>query len=317
MQYEEIALAFNEIKYICEWTWSQSWRNKYRFFTSTNGTLIHGDIQEWLHKHNRQISCGLSLDGTPEVHNSNRDNSYDKIDISFFLANWPNQPVKMTIAPHGVNNLSESIIHIHKLGFKLAGTNFAEGIDWSKKGYLESLCKELKKLVEFYIGNPSIPVAPLLDIPIENCECKREHIPNKYCAVRSLMAYDVDGKPYPCNFITPMTFSRGQLDKLSISDFYEDDNLIDKYCFGNCYFYPVCPNCYGANLLVNGKLSERDKSKCNLVKLQCYYSAALHAHRIIQEVNSQKQMNTAALDSTIRAIQRIKDICESEFKGIE
>ena len=30
---------------ICEWTWRQQWKNGYHFFTSTNGTLIHGDVQ--------------------------------------------------------------------------------------------------------------------------------------------------------------------------------------------------------------------------------------------------------------------------------
>ena len=33
-------------------------------FVSTNGTLVHGEVQEWLRFHKEIISCGLSADGT-------------------------------------------------------------------------------------------------------------------------------------------------------------------------------------------------------------------------------------------------------------
>ena len=299
---------------ICEWTWSKEWKNKYRFFTSTNGTLIHNELQDWLHKHNKQFSCGLSLDGKPFTHNYNRNNSYEKIDIDFFLTNWPNQPVKMTIDPSSLASLADNVIYIHRLGFTLAGTNFAEGLDWSKNEYIRILSHELNKLVKFYLNNPEIPVAPILNIPIEMCEYERMRIPNKYCAVRSLMAFDVDGQAYPCNFITPMTFTHEQLNKLSMSDFYDDNNLIDDYCYHNCYFYSICPNCYGANFLVNGKISERDKTKCNLIKIQSYYASALHAQKIIQ--NKKSDWDKSVISSRIKAINKIKELCECEFKDI-
>lgn len=162
---------------ICEWTWNHKWKNNYRFFTSTNGTLIHGEIQEWLNKHNKQISCGLSLDGTPMVHNHNRSNSFEKIDISFFITNWPNQPIKMTISNDSIDCLAESIIYIHKLGFKLSGTNFAECIDWSNEKFIKILSRELGKLVEFYTANPQVQVAPIIDLPIEICEYEKNIFP--------------------------------------------------------------------------------------------------------------------------------------------
>ncbi|MCR4848494.1 MAG: radical SAM protein [Bacteroidales bacterium] len=297
------------IREICEWTWRQHWKNNYRFFTSTNGTLIHGEIQKWLHNHNRQISCGLSLDGTPNTHNQNRCNSFAQIDINFFLSNWPNQPVKMTITPQSLSNLSENIIYLHDLGFKLAGTNFAEGINWSKTEYCKTLQNELEKLVNYYLEHPDIEVAPLLDLSIENCEFDRQYVRNKDCAGKTIMAYDCDGKEYPCNYFTPMSFSNEQLNSIHISDFLDDKNLIDEYCFHNCYFYPICPNCYGANYLANGKLSERDKSMCNLVKIRAYYCAALIAQRICQK-NACDDQEIVSLK--IKAIQRIKRICEGE-----
>lgn len=293
---------------ICEWTWQQQWKNDYRFFTSTNGTLIHGDIQQWLHDHNQQFCCGLSLDGMPNTHNKNRCNSYAQIDIDFFLSNWPNQPAKMTISPDCLANLSDDIIYMHELGFRLAGTNVAEGIDWSKKGYCEILQNELEKLVKYYIEHPEIEVSPILNLPIEKCACDRVFVRNKDCAVKSIMAYDCDGKEYPCNYFTPMTFSEDKLSELDLSDFSDDKKLIDNYCFNNCYLYPICPNCYGANYLTNGNLAERDKSMCNLVKTRAYYCAALQAQRIINNKIGESDTNTIALK--IEAINKIKEIYE-------
>ena len=295
---------------ICEWTWRQQWKNGYHFFTSTNGTLIHGDVQQWLHDHNQQISCGLSLDGMPNTHNQNRCNSYAQIDIDFFISNWPNQPVKMTISPESLSKLSDNIIFIHKLGFRLAGTNVAEGIDWSKIEYCRTLQIELERLVKYYLEHPLVEVAPILDLPIEKCECDRQYVRNKDCAGKTIMAYDCDGKEYPCNYFTPMTFSEDKLSNLKLSDFLEDKNLIDEYCFNNCYFYSICPNCYGANYLANGNLSERDKSMCNLVRIRAYYCAALQTHKILQSDNIQSDNNLIALK--IRAIKKIKEICEKE-----
>ena len=57
-------LQFDFIREICEWTWAQRFKKPIIFFCSTNGTLIHGEIQTWLKKHSHKIWVGLSLDGT-------------------------------------------------------------------------------------------------------------------------------------------------------------------------------------------------------------------------------------------------------------
>lgn len=77
-------LEFKLIKDICAFIKNESWSKKYFFTTSTNGTLVHGEIQEWLFKNKNIFECGLSLDGTKEMHNINRPYSYEKIDIDFF-----------------------------------------------------------------------------------------------------------------------------------------------------------------------------------------------------------------------------------------
>lgn len=80
-------IAFQRIKDICEWLWAQEWPTKYICYATTNGTLIHNEVKEWLMKNKERFIVGLSLDGTREMHNRNRSNSYDKIDIPFFIEN--------------------------------------------------------------------------------------------------------------------------------------------------------------------------------------------------------------------------------------
>lgn len=303
-------LKFNMIKEICEWTWSKKWINKYLFFTTTNGTLVHGEIKDWLREHKDKFWCGLSLDGRKETHDKNRSNSFDKIDTNFFLECWPNQTVKMTLSKESVNTLFEDIIYIQSMGFKVAGTNFAEGIDWSDEHYISVLCRELEKLVDFYLKHPEYEVAPIINIPIQNCE--HEAKTRKWCGTGGNMAlYDIDGKKYPCQFFTPMTINETLFSKIRSVDFNDENIFLDKECHSKCYFHNICSSCYGANYLINGKLNERDKSKCNLVKVRAYYAAALLANKILQKKDNKSAHNTIALQ--IRAIEKIKIMCERDL----
>lgn len=61
-----------------------------KYETTTNGTLVHGEIKEWLYQHKDQFFIALSLDGTKKMHDLNRRfihgaSSFDAIDITFFF----------------------------------------------------------------------------------------------------------------------------------------------------------------------------------------------------------------------------------------
>lgn len=311
-------LKFDLIKEVCEWTWRQSWKNKYLFFTTTNGTLIHGEIQDWLRKNKTRIWCGLSLDGRKETHDKNRSNSFDKIDLDFFLECWPTQPVKMTISKETIDTLFEDIKYIQELGFKISGTNFAEGFDWSDEKYVAILCRELEKLTDFYIKHPEFEVSSIIDMAIQNCESPSKT--KKWCGTGThMVVYDINKEAYPCQFFTPMTISSEKFDTIKNIDFHDDEVFVDDYCQKECYLYNICPSCYGANFLVNGKLYERDKSKCKLIKMRAYYTAALKAQQILKSTSSLNDKNTAELNKIalqIRAIEKIKTIYEKEFVDI-
>lgn len=298
-------LEFDKIKEICEWTWEQEWPTKYLFFATTNGVLIHGHIQDWLKLHSKQFWVSLSLDGTPTNHNTNRSNSFDKIDIPFFKECWPSQTVKMTISKETISSIYENIIFIHSLGFDLTGTNFAEGIDWSNPEYIEIVKDQLERLCEYYIQNPDIKVPPILNMRLFKCEQNIPHF--KWCGTGEHMcALNTDGKIYPCTFFTPMTFNKEELSKIKTIDFKNHALFEDIDCSHHCYLHPVCNNCYGANFLSTGKINQRDKSCCNLIKLRAYFTAALTAQKILANPT-----DNCETELTIKAIERIKAEYES------
>lgn len=91
-------LQFELIKQITNYACQELNDFPHTIFLTTNGTLVHGDVQKWLIDHKDCVICGLSLDGTREMHNTNRSNSFDSIDIDFFAENYPMQDIKMTIS---------------------------------------------------------------------------------------------------------------------------------------------------------------------------------------------------------------------------
>jgi sulfatase maturation enzyme AslB (radical SAM superfamily) len=295
-------LEFNSIKEICEWTWSKTWKNKYLFFTTTNGTLVHGEIKEWLRKNRKGIWVSLSLDGKRESHNINRSNSFDLIDLDFYKECWPTQTVKMTISKETVNDLSENIKYIHSLGYKITGTNFAEGIDWEDEKFKQIVFEQLEILCQYYIDNLMIEPVPLVNMRIYKCEESKEK--HKWCGCgEQMVAYETDGKKYPCTFFTPMTFDEKQLSVIEKLDFSDYNCFIDNDCFENCYLDPICNCCYGANLLRNGKINMRDRSKCELMKIRAIFSAALAAHKI-----THNPVDNYENSLTVKAIQKINDL---------
>jgi sulfatase maturation enzyme AslB (radical SAM superfamily) len=81
----------------------------YMMFAGTNGTLVHGKIKEWFDTHKKRFILSVSLDGTREMHNRNRSNSYDEIDFEFFKNSWPLQTCKMTFSPDTIDSAAEGV----------------------------------------------------------------------------------------------------------------------------------------------------------------------------------------------------------------
>lgn len=268
--------------------------------------MLTSEDKKWFSERKDKFILGLSLDGTPNTHNYNRSNSFDRIDFSFFLSNWPNQGPKMTISKYSLKSFAEDIIYIHRLGFKeINGVNFAEGdFDWGEEETLFELAKQLFILLDYYSSDYSITLDQMFAKHIEYCAAnnKREY---KSCGIGVRTAlYDVDGKKYPCPFVTPMTFSNEQLDKISKINFEDASVFSDTSCLDECYISPVCGTCAGANYLVNGRFDTRIKSRCDMNKLITIFIAEYHTRRII--FNEESYPDKDQMFYIIEAIKEIR-----------
>jgi radical SAM protein with 4Fe4S-binding SPASM domain len=294
-------LHFALIKAICEWVWAKKWNKPHICFTSTNGTLVHGEIKEWLTVNKERFVAGLSLDGTPEMHNANRSGSYASIDTDFFVSTWPFQGVKMTISPATVNNVCEGVMHLHKLGFDVSA-NAAYGVAWDKKEYFRACLSELGKLADFYLKNPSIKPASILNMDLSVVAYPDRPL-SKWCGTgTSMIAVMPDGKAYPCQFFAPST----GLDRADI-DFNDTEALYTQEC-KDCLIGSVCPSCYGANLASTGNIAEKGEAYCKFSKIRAWVCSYMYGYMLLDPSRyiptQERQANErSALACGVKAVQ--------------
>jgi sulfatase maturation enzyme AslB (radical SAM superfamily) len=311
----EPLLEFPLIKEITQYVCAKKPVVPFIFYATTNGTVLDDAMKKWFTDRRDCFWLGLSLDGKRETHNRNRCNSFDEIDIGFFRRNWPEQGVKMTLSAYSLGRLAEDVKYLHALGFgDIGGVNLAEGgFDWDKPEYVKTLIPQMAELVRFYVENDTLKPCQLFDKELNVCEARNKER-QKWCGIGTgTPFFDVDGKRYPCSFITPMTFAPNELDAILATDFSNDENFIDDDCFENCYLYPICPSCGGANYLVNKTFKKRNKSKCRLQKLVALFIADMEAKRIAK--NPARRSETA-LFYTIEAIRQIRERYLGEFEQL-
>lgn len=309
----EPLIEFDLIKQIYEYTVTRYPNEEYIFYATTNGTLLNESMKEWFQRHKNEFVLGLSLDGLPETHNHNRSNSFNFIDTDFFIQTWPDQGIKMTLSELSLERLADNVIYLHGLGFKeIDGVNLFEGnFDWSDEKYIRMIIPELRKLVDYYVEHDELMVDQMLGRQIDICE-EKNRPKRKWCGIGTgALFFDTDGTVLPCPFVTPMTFNSNELEDILKTNFEDHTNFIDDECFENCYIYPVCPMCPGANYLVKKTFKKRDRSKCRMQKLITLYAADLQAKRLVRNLNS---LPDYKIFNMITAIEKIKEQFLPEFE---
>ena len=272
-------LEFEMIKRIINFVETKCWTKPYLFFATTNGTLVHGKIKDWLQKQ-KNFHCGLSYDGNPAMQDINRTNSSKLIDLDFFKENYPEQEIKMTISEKTINNLYDGIVYLEDYGFNVS-CNLAYGIDWSNHNNSIVLEQQLMLLIQRYLKNPHIVPSRLLESNIDDLSRKinKNHI---YCGAGTAMAaYDVKGNGYPCQFFMPISCGEEKAKKSKSIKFPKNvipNELIDEKC-RECVIKNVCPTCYGANYVEFGNIFSHSESYCKLTKIITKAKAYLRAEQ--------------------------------------
>jgi uncharacterized protein len=302
----EPTLRKSLIKKLVGWTYAQTFEKPYLFFLETNGTLMDSSFKKWLKDNKEYVVAGVSIDGTPETHNKNRSDSYDQIDIGFFLSTYPDQSVRMTIYNETIGNLSKDIIHLHQLGFREVAATFAHGIDWDIEQHRGDLVEQLENLCEYYLNHPEIKECSIFDMNLPDILSAGKKV-RKWCGTgTSMVSYGVDGKKYPCHTFQSNTTGPSKTISQANIDFSKITDFSDPECV-SCILEPICPNCYGMNYVESGDILKRDKGVCEIVKMRALATSYLKARRIER---GEQQIMAGELFRTIQAIKKIQQLVQ-------
>lgn len=298
-------LRFDLVKAITEYICAQRYPLPYVVFATTNGTLVHGEVQDWLRAHPCFV-CGLSVDGTKAMHDANRCNSFDDIDLDFFLHQYPQQGIKMTVSQQTLSTLADGVIFLQAQGFEV-GCNLAYGIDWSAPEHAAALERELHKLIDYYLAHPNAVPCSMLDASIVNV-AQPERVYRRFCGSGiDMAAYDVDGNRYPCQFFMPLSIGAEKAAAAQSLTFYDEAipaRLIDPRCL-DCAVQPVCPTCYGSNYASTGNIYLHDQNLCRLNKIMLKARAYFKAR---QWEAGQLSLSHEEEQATLTAILRIQEL---------
>lgn len=258
-------LVFSKIKQLCESLWENQYSEYFHFHITTNGTLVHGEIQDWLYEHREQITVKLSLDGNEHSNDINRPDSFKKIDIPFFVHTWPNVRINMTITPETLPYISENVQYLHSLGFNDILAHFSLMTDWSKCNLEKLFYAQLLQLVKYYLDNPQIKPWSFFTYDISRTVDDEPYLAP--CNIGQLKAYDFQTrKYYPCHMFFPSVGGEKLSEELSKINLNKLEKTEDDCCM-RCPFIKLCITCYAENYISRGSISRRDMSLCSYQKI--------------------------------------------------
>lgn len=257
-------LIFPRLKALCESIWKQY--PKVQFRTTTNGTFVHGEIQNWLLVNRERFRIKLSLDGCEEAHNINRSKSFRLIDIKFFSTKLKSVTVNMTISPQTLHLLYKSVVFLHNCGFREIRPNFQELCNWDNPVLLRIFYEQMQLLSSFYENAKLDKFCKLFDIHFERAkDTSEEYYP---CTIGAKRAFDITGTlSRPCHWFFENVASEEMINKAMNIDFDKPSLLREGRC-KMCAFVNICHTCYAANLKYRGSVKKRDLGLCKLQKLQ-------------------------------------------------
>lgn len=263
----ETLLAIDVIKPLIEWVKQGTWNRKYRFFGSTNGTMLTNDLKRWLKEHSDVLTLGLSYDGLPSAQDNNRGNI--DIDIDFFIKTWPQQPIQMTINTETVNQMADGVIYLLEEGARVHPNVAYEEKEWADDNIAE-YGKQLNKLIYYYNVHEA---KPLISQFIHDLNEYAGNIDNhktqlKMCgAGNGFQIFDTDGQSYPCHILSPLVLKGEKLQQIKNGLISQITDFSDINC-ETCPYTTSCPTCIACNFLYRNNLQNRDKTHCKIMKME-------------------------------------------------
>lgn len=263
----ETLLAINVIKPLIEWVKTRKWESDYRFFGSTNGTLLTTELKEWLTQNKQLLTLGLSYDGIPTTQLDNR--GCDGIDINFFIKTWPYQPIQMTINSNSVCQMAEGITFLLDKGAAVHPNVAFEEEEWTDEKIAE-YGRQLNKLIPYYQEHKDAYLISQflhnLNEYANNIENPKEQV--EVCgAGHGYQVFDTDGFAYPCHILSPLVLKGSKLQRIKEGIISRTGSFADARC-STCPYTSSCSTCIACNYLYRGCFQQRDSTHCRIMRTE-------------------------------------------------
>lgn len=300
----ETLLAIDVIRPLIEWVENGNWNRPYRFFGSTNGTLLNAELKKWLKKYAYVFTLGLSYDGVSSSQLNNRGN--DNIDLDFFIRTWPTQPIQMTINTETVGQMAEGVIYLLEKGALVHPNVAYEKKEWSENHIVE-YARQLDRLITYYNDNEE---KPLISQFIHNLSEYADNISNHktqegICgAGNGFQVFDTDGESYPCHILSPLVLIGEKLQKIKNGLISQTTDFSNFDCL-TCPYTTTCPTCIACNYLYRDGLRNRDRTHCQIMKLE----VKAFIKKEVQRLTAKEELTPE--DAT--EIDAIKKLLEYEY----
>lgn len=263
----ETLLAINVIRPLIDWAKTRKWKSDYRFFGSTNGTLLTTELKAWLTQNKQVLTLGLSYDGIPTTQLENRGS--DNIDVDFFIKTWPHQPIQMTINSESVGQMAEGIIYLLDKGAAVHPNVAFEEKEWTDETIAE-YGRQLNKLIPYYQEHKDAYLISQfshnLNEYANNIENPKEQV--EVCgAGHGYQVFDTDGLSYPCHILSPLVLKGSKLQRIKEDVISRTESFADTRC-STCPYTSSCPTCIACNYLYRGCFQQRDSTHCRIMRTE-------------------------------------------------
>lgn len=243
----------------------------------TNGTLVHGVIQDWIAEHGDIVQVVLSLDGLGEEHNINRCQSLSNIDIDFFR--HLRKPIANTVfTPETIGKMAETTIQLHQQGFFVKGF-IADGELWNND-HIGIIAGQLMKLITYYSENPDIAPMSLLGQSLFYLSSEQ---PVRRCGTERFeeISISADGQQWACHRCSPFENHGTWKIPEKYLGLTNARHLLEG-C-DSCFLEKICNACPASNAAIKDD-KEMAQTMCDIRKLlfkaNAYFALSMLASEI-------------------------------------
>lgn len=177
---------------------------RYMISISSNGTLYFTpNVQRFIEKWHRHLSLSISVDGNQQLHDTCRvfpdgSGSYGLAIAAAkdYMEKYGELGSKMTISPGNVMYVAEAVKDLHRNGYKTIMLNCVYEKGWELE-HARILYQQLKELADYFADDKDAPYMSIFDEYIGH---PLPHTENQnWCGgTGSMLAFDPDGRAYPC-----------------------------------------------------------------------------------------------------------------------